>query len=214
MRYTHIFWDWNGTLIDDLDCSMKAVNCILAKRGRKPITKEQYYEYIETPIKRFYDHLFDFTDITMEDIIVEFNYFYRQNICDFPLMDGAAEVIAELDKSGVKQMILSSSSNEMIVPYAKKTGVFDYFDHILGSSDNLVLSKIERAVNFIEENRLSPENCVLIGDTLHDFDTAQAIGCDCILIPKGHQSKVDLLTTGAAVVEDIKLIPDFLNKDI
>jgi phosphoglycolate phosphatase-like HAD superfamily hydrolase len=100
---------------------MKAVNCILAKRGRKPITKEQYYEYIETPIKRFYDHLFDFTDITMEDIIVEFNYFYRQNICDFPLMDGAAEVIAELDKSGVKQMILSSSSNEMIVPYAKKT---------------------------------------------------------------------------------------------
>jgi phosphoglycolate phosphatase len=193
---------------------MKAVNCILAKRGREPITKEQYYEYIETPIKRFYDHLFDFTDITMDDIMVEYNYFYRQNIHDYPLMDGAAEVLAELDKSGVKQMILSSSSNEMIIPFAKKIGVFNYFDHILGSLDNLVLGKIERAVDFIKENRINPENCVLIGDTLHDFDTAQAIGCSCVLIPNGHQSKADLLSTGALVLDDIKLVPEFIYKGI
>jgi len=214
LGYTHIFWDWNGTLIDDLDCSMKAVNCILAKRGREPITKEQYYAYIDTPIKRFYDHLFDFTDITMDDIMYEFNYFYRQNIHTFPLMDGAQKVLDELDKAGYVQIILSSSSNEMIIPFAEKTGVIGYFDHILGSSDNLVLGKIERAVSFIKENRINPENCVLIGDTLHDFDTAQAIGCFCILIPNGHQSRADLLSTGAAVVDDIKLVPDFLKKGI
>jgi len=123
-------------------------------------------------------------------------------------------VLDELDKAGYVQIILSSSSNEMIIPFAEKTGVIGYFDHILGSSDNLVLGKIERAVSFIKENRINPENCVLIGDTLHDFDTAQAIGCFCILIPNGHQSRADLLSTGAAVVDDIKLVPDFLKKGI
>jgi phosphoglycolate phosphatase len=102
----------------------------------------------------------------------------------------------------------------MIIPFAKKIGVFNYFDHILGSLDNLVLGKIERAVDFIKENRINPENCVLIGDTLHDFDTAQAIGCSCVLIPNGHQSKADLLSTGALVLDDIKLVPEFIYKGI
>ena len=41
---------------------------------------------------------------------------------------------------------------------------------------------------------------VLIGDTLHDYDTAKAMGVPCILCAIGHQSKEDLLTAGVPVV--------------
>jgi phosphoglycolate phosphatase len=41
---------------------------------------------------------------------------------------------------------------------------------------------------------------VMIGDTLHDFDTAQAMGTDCILAAIGHQSEADLKKAGVPVV--------------
>jgi len=206
LKYTHVFWDWNGTLIDDMECALNAVNSILAKRNKEAITKAQYYEYIDTPIKRFYDHIFDFSDITMEEIMDDFNYFYNYHLSDSPLMNGANSVLKELGNYDVIQIILSSSSNAMLLPYAEKTEVIGYFKHILGSPDGYVNGKIERAVQFIKENKINPRECVLIGDTLHDFDTATAIGCDCILIPNGHQSREDLVATGAVVAEDISHI--------
>lgn len=204
MKYTHVFWDWNGTLIDDMDCALLAVNSMLAKRNKETITKTQYYEYIDTPIKRFYDHIFDFSDITMEEIMDDFNYYYNFHLSDSPLMNGAKEVLNEIDKKGIIQIIISSSSNIMLLPYAEKTGVKSYFKHILGSPDGYVNGKIERAEKFISDKNINPKKCVLIGDTLHDFDTSSAIGCDCILIPNGHQSREDLLSVGAIISDDIR----------
>ena len=204
MKYSYVFWDWNGTIIDDMDCSMAAVNSMLEKRKMQLITREQYYEYIDTPIKRFYEHIFDLDKITMSEIMLDFNYFYTLHLSDNPLMEGAESVLKELDRAGILQIVLSSSSNDMIMPLAKKTGISRYFRYILGSSDSLVNSKTERAKRFITDNGIEPKNCVIIGDTLHDYDTAEAMGCDCILIPKGHQASKDLIPTGAFIAEDIR----------
>ena len=32
-RYRHVVWDWNGTLLDDLDYSIGIMNGLLARRG-------------------------------------------------------------------------------------------------------------------------------------------------------------------------------------
>ena len=57
MAYKHIFWDFNGTLADDVKAALAAVNDMLERKGRKPITLGQYYEYVETPIIGFYRHI-------------------------------------------------------------------------------------------------------------------------------------------------------------
>ena len=36
-----------------------------------------------------------------------------------------------------------------------------------------------------------PEAVVLVGDTLHDLEVAEAIGCDCILMTHGTTAPVD-----------------------
>ena len=45
---------------------------------------------------------------------------------------------------------------------------------------------------------------LMIGDTVHDFEVAEAIGADCILIADGHQSKVKLLETGTKVYDSLE----------
>ena len=44
---------------------------------------------------------------------------------------------------------------------------------------------------------------LFIGDTLHDKEVADSIGCDCILVADGHNSKERLVSSGATVVDSI-----------
>ena len=35
---TWVLWDWNGTLLDDTAACLAALNAMLTRRGRPPIT--------------------------------------------------------------------------------------------------------------------------------------------------------------------------------
>ena len=45
-----VFWDYNGTLIDDVGTALESVNDMLRKRDMPCINMEQYKSYIDTPI--------------------------------------------------------------------------------------------------------------------------------------------------------------------
>lgn len=51
----------------------------------------------------------------------------------------------------------------------------------------------------------------LSGDTTHDFEVSNQIGCDCILVSCGHQSKDVLETTNAPVLDKLCQIETFLD---
>ncbi|MDR3625646.1 MAG: HAD hydrolase-like protein [Ignavibacteriaceae bacterium] len=56
----------------------------------------------------------------------------------------------------------------------------------------------------------SKEEVLLIGDTVHDFEVAQEIGADCLLIADGHQSHKKLSACGVPVLDNINKLYDFL----
>jgi phosphoglycolate phosphatase len=43
----------------------------------------------------------------------------------------------------------------------------------------------------------------MIGDTNHDFEVAQELGINCVLVADGHQSYERLKETGAEVVSSL-----------
>jgi phosphoglycolate phosphatase len=78
-------------------------------------------------------------------------------------------------------------------------GIEHYFDEILGISDIFATSKIDMGKEYIR--RVMPQKAVLIGDTLHDKEVADALGVDCILVANGHQSKETLLSCEVTVID-------------
>ena len=44
---------------------------------------------------------------------------------------------------------------------------------------------------------------IMIGDSLHDWEVAEALGWECILIDRGHQSRERLAGSGKPVVSNI-----------
>ena len=53
-----IFFDWNGTLLDDLSNSMDSMNEVLKRRNMKIMeTKEEYRSIFEFPVIKYYERL-------------------------------------------------------------------------------------------------------------------------------------------------------------
>lgn len=203
-----IIWDWNGTLADDAEASRLATNDILKNHGKPPITMAQYYEYIDTPISKFYEHLFDLNEVPMSVISEEFQIGYAKYFKG--LHSGVPELLALFNRMGVRQVILSSGNQNVILRDVKRLGILPYFEKILGADDLLAGSKLERGRAWVNAQKTAPENMVLIGDTLHDYDTAKAIGVSCILCAIGHQSERDLRTAGVPVVTAFSELRDLL----
>ncbi len=203
----NIFWDWNGTVCDDVQISLDAVNAMLYKRGRAPITIHEYYRYIDTPISKFYEHLFDFSVDPMSMLGEEFYSYYRAHTREVHLMDGILQVMDQLRACGARQFLLSSSHVSNILPLAEEWGILPYFEKVLGAEDWNVGSKAERAKCFCCENGLCPEETWFIGDLLHDLETAQLCGASCLLLPIGHQSREDLMQAGDSFCPSVAEIP-------
>ena len=211
MHYKTIIWDWNGTLADDVYPSFLSVNDILEKRGLSPINMTQYYEYIDTPISRFYAHIFDLNKVSMEELTREFNEGYAKYFDR--LHEGVPQLLKKLREQGIPQVILTSGNQTIIENDTARFGIRDYMDQILGASDLLATGKIQRGMDWIKSQSIPPEDMVMIGDTLHDLDTAKAMGVDCILCAIGHQSEADLRASGAPVVTSFRdLEPLLLDK--
>lgn len=209
-KYECVVWDWNGTIVDDVKTSLLSVNDMLIKRKLPTITLEQYHQYLDTPIYKFYEHIFDLNEVTFDVIQTEFNLGYNKHIPGNPLNNGALTIMQKLKQNDIKQVIVSSSNQAIVKKGAEKFGVAEYMNYISGSSDNFVGSKVERAIGVISKITTDYSKVVVIGDTLHDCQLANEIGANCILLSTGHQSKADLQTTGKPIIDNLNELDKYL----
>ncbi len=186
-----VIWDFNGTILDDLDLCLGIENEMLAKRGMKSgYTPEEYKEMFGFPVIEYYYKLgYTFEDESYDEISVEFNRMYDAGFDTCTLVDGFEELISESLKKGYRNVILSASRQEALDDQCRKLGIDSCFDEILGMDNMLATSKTKMAQRWMEQSDVNPEECLYIGDTDHDLDTAKALGIDnCILVSCGHQS--------------------------
>lgn len=189
-KYQYIFWDWNGTIIDDVHVALDAVNCMLQERDYPLIDLNYYRELMDTPILRFYEPIFDLNRYPFEEIAGEFQQLYQKG-APTPFA-GIREILEQLQRQGHRQVILSSSDYSVISDFARRLRYTKYFDAILGADNLYAESKVGRALQYMRETQILPEQSVLIGDTVHDYEVASEMGIDCILLTCGHQSEEKL----------------------
>lgn len=204
MRYHYIFWDFNGTLIDDVRNALGCVNDLLERKNRPLITLSDYYNYVETPIIGFYRHILPPEEIDFNEISRAFHRDYAKRIDETHLAEGAYELMHSLKAAGAHQYIVTANIIDECVALTKRFGIYDCAEEILGASDALAESKIERAKKLFDSLNIDRNDALFIGDTLHDLETANALGIDCVLVEYGHQGKKLLREHNAFTVDSLK----------
>lgn len=196
--YQQIIWDWNGTILDDLDISIAAINAMF-KRRNMPLfeSREAYFGHFGFPIIDYYKRVgFDFDAEPFNDLAAEFIADY--NAGELKLHDGIVDVLEELKRRGIPQMILSACEQGTLIRSLKQLGIDGYFDTVIGSSDIYAYGKVERAKEWLRENG-AVQNALYVGDHEHDAETAAALNCDLLLVTFGHSSVEQIESIGAPV---------------
>ena len=209
MKYTHVIWDFNGTIFADMDAGIVSVNKMLEERGLPVIPSiEHYREIFDFPIIDYYKGLgFDFEKESYETILAPmWVELYNINAQSSTLVDGVKETIERIKELGLCQSVISACEQEMLERYLKGLGVYDYFDEVMGLDNIHAGSKTHLAKDWRARH---PEAKILfIGDTTHDAETAVCMGGDCVLFAGGHQSRAKLEKTGYSVIEKM---PELIN---
>lgn len=203
--YDLIIWDFNGTLLDDVETGILAVNTLLRERGLPEIkSRERYYEVFGFPIISYYEKLgFDFSKESYEELAHKWVDLYMEYLPCASAREETVEEARRLRRLGVRQIILSATEQTMLEKQVCEMGIAELFDEILGLSDIYAHSKKEMAVEWMKKQGV--KNALLIGDSIHDLQVAEAIGAECVLVSGGHQSKSALIKAGATVCEPSEL---------
>ncbi len=208
--YTQIFWDFNGTLLDDVALGLRTVNILLKKRGLPTIdTVEAYHRLFRFPVQDYYEDIGlwkqgeDFSPVAHEWMAQ-----YRSEEHTAPLREGAVELLSAICKSGVRQGVLSATENAMLREQLNALHLLSYFSLLLGRGDIYAGDKSSIARQYRAHN--PHEKVLMIGDTSHDFLTATAGGFDCILVAGGHESRENLQKNGCPVLDNLYQVGEYL----
>jgi phosphoglycolate phosphatase len=109
-KYTHLMWDFNGTIFDDAQAGIDAVNKMLAERSLPIIEgRERYREIFDFPIEEYYRGLgFDFDREPYEYLAPIWVDQYNKNAENASLCPGVKETMERVKEMGVEQSVLSA----------------------------------------------------------------------------------------------------------
>jgi phosphoglycolate phosphatase len=186
--YKHIIWDWNGTLLNDVEVVIDVMNSLLQKRKMPIINMERYLQIFDFPVINYYTKLgFNFSLEPFEKIANEYVELYKAAYHTCNLQKDAEKILKLVSDSDITQSILSASQQTYLNESIDFYKINDFFVKLVGLSDHYAVSKVENGKKLLQDLSLSPKDVLLIGDTVHDFEVSKALGCDCLLVSCGHQ---------------------------
>ena len=213
-QYNTVIWDWNGTLLNDVEMCVDIANQLLISHGRIPQNLTDYKSIFGFPVKDYYEQVgFDFSKESFPSLAEKFMATYSSDVLNCQLHTNAIHVLETFKKNQINQFILTAAQKSDALELLNHFEIINYFKAVEGLDNRHAASKVERGIHLIKDNQIDAASAVMVGDTMHDYHVAEAIGVDCILISNGHQSKERLQTVAENIIvlEDVgELIPHLI----
>ncbi|MGW4238300.1 HAD family hydrolase [Streptomyces sp. NPDC004749] len=206
---THLVWDWNGTILDDIQAVIGATNAAFAEMGLEPITLDRYRELYCVPVPVFYERLMGRLPTDAEWVVMDEcfhrHYIARRAVCG--LTAGVRELLARWRLDGGSQSLLSMYGHEELVPVVRGYGIEEHFVRVDGRTGPSGGSKAEHMERHLAAlaagGAISAVRTVVIGDAVDDAVAAAHVGARAVLYTGGSHSRKSLEAVGVPVVDTL-----------
>lgn len=202
---SHLVWDWNGTLLDDLGIVIRAVNRSIAAFGLNPIDADVYRNHYTRPVRHFYDRLFGRT-VTDEEWLrlnTTFHENYFKLASDVDLAPGARDAMRQLHGAGWTQSLLSMSPQDWLDGIVDRLGLTDWFELVDGLSGPTGGRKAAHLEVHLGTLDVKGSATVVVGDTPDDVAAARHVGAHPVLFHGGSHHMDVLEAEGVPIAETI-----------
>ncbi len=201
-EYTHVIWDFNGTIYDDVNAGLQSANRLLRAHGLCEIGSiEEYRAVFGFPIIDYYRRMgFDFEQTPYDALANEWIPYYMEATRDATVYPAVMRLLSDIKERGIAQILLSATEHRMLCEQLENLQLRDYFDEVLGQ--DTIHAHGKQAIGLAWRERHSEARLLLVGDTAHDAQVAAAMGADCALIACGHQLRATLEQCACLAVYD------------
>jgi phosphoglycolate phosphatase len=200
MKYTSIFFDWDGTLVNSLGVIVKAHNHVRVAFGLEPWEMIDYFGTASQSARDLYPKIYG--DKAPDALKMVYAYLEEHGKDQTEPLDGAVLLLEALKKKGITMGVVSNKSHPLLNAEIKHMKWDRYFSAIVGAGyakadkpnpDPLLIA--------IKEAGLPEDvsNLLYVGDTETDLRVAMGAGCDSALLLHGRTDMGALIDRFAPV---------------
>ena len=186
-----IAFDWNGTLVDDVDRAADATSAVLVRRGMPPVGRDEFRERFRLPLASF----FRATGIEENELIAaerEWNLELRGATTE--LAAGAADTLAAIAFRGWSTGVVSAASAESVLADVGRLGLGDALGFVWTDRDDKTAA--------LRSLRAGVDRLVYVGDAEYDMQCAREADAVAVGFGSGYRPASALRDAGAEVVVD------------
>ncbi|MGM0443365.1 MAG: HAD family hydrolase [Fibrobacterota bacterium] len=203
--FTTVLWDFNGTIIDDVDLCYDLYLSSRKKYGLRYMSRQEYRYHFSFPVIDFYTHAgFCGSPADYSRMAGKFIQSYDRQRADLHIHNGIEAVLHILRERRIPMHIISAYRQENLREFVQALGLNHYFAGVHGLTNTDSSSKLRRTEMVLQDENIDPRKALFIGDTVHDWEVALAVGAFPVLIAQGHNSmkRLQQECEGAVILEN------------
>lgn len=181
-RIDTVLFDFDGTVMD-------TNNVIIQSWQHTFRTLENREEDLDKIIKTFGEPLEltmkkIFPDVPAEESMAIYRSYHYDNFGELiSVFPGMKELIKELKKKEYKLGVVTSRLKKTTLQGLEKYGLSQYFDAVVTADDTSRHKPDPEPVNIaLEKLKSTPENSIMVGDTMFDIFCARNAGVKSVLV--------------------------------
>jgi phosphoglycolate phosphatase len=201
--------DLDGTLVDSVPDIAGAVDAFLSELGVPPAGEDRVRTWVGFGSAKLIEQALEWAEVDAskhEDAYRTFLTHYHAHLTDkTTLYPNVKALLKAFKHNGVPVALITNKPSVFVKPMLDHFELTEQFGWLLGG--DTLEEKKPSAMPLLycsESIEALPEQCLMVGDSITDFNAAKNAGFKCALVTYGYNQGVDLASLGAdAVIDDL-----------
>ncbi len=202
MKYTHLFFDLDGTLVDSGEGIIKGIEYSLKKFGITVEDNSVLRAFIGPPLVDSFKQHYGFdTEKAVLAIKYYREYYNEIGIRQAYVYNGLVDTLQALKDKGYVLAVATSKPEVLANRVLEYFGLAKYFDTISGASLNERLSHKDVILDYaLKKYGVDRAKCLMIGDRKFDVLGAKANSINCLGVLYGYGDLAEMQKAGATYI--------------
>ena len=207
--FRNLIFDWSGTLVDDLGPVLEATNAVFAAYGRGPMSRAQFRQHFRLPYLEFYHEFLP--GVPIERLETVFRAAFAASSVPVKVLPHVREKLAWCRARGIRAFVLTSMDVAAFGRQLEQFALTAAFEATYAG----VVDKRRMIGEILERHRLAQRETALIGDMIHDIETARHGGVTSVAVLTGYTAAEVLASSRPDItVADLRALRDLFERDM
>lgn len=175
MPYKTLILDFDGTLADTQKSIIETMKVVAGHLNLDSPNENLIKSLIGLPLRTTFEQALSLDEKSIGEATRLYRGHYNEIAIDtISLFEGVTDTLNHLHQKGINLTVASSKGRESLNRILKKQGVLKLFSFVGGEEDVKTKKPSPELVHLIMDTHgYSPEDCLVVGDTIFDIEMGQ-----------------------------------------